>query len=602
MNTLEYIIETALAKIITEAPAQETDNAPSDGADSPFTPAEEKFLGKFDARGTTHIGIIYSPSDIGIREFISRSGTELNLTPGILLNLLRKKIIKIVPYTGYGRNTDYTLELQLSLDDVSGLGDEEKKDIESGTASSPAGRAAAEELPAPAPEVAWVIPYGTLIKESTVIAKQILSEKSTTKKQAKSKIYVNKSRVLKRLPKSYITELERIIDMMGKRTHTAHEKQRIIADILDNLAVNFELSDKQIKKSYEFYKNQKRLQESIESADTPDFIYESIVSEDTKVSPQRTYLDNQGLSQYILNAATFWDQIAGVFTGYGFDWDEQLFFTTFRRYLWGANVSDKRKQAIVIDAMGIILKTANTKRVPDASYTKLLTDWIEDWYNMDFPIQATSGPGGAFSSISNILNYHDVHKSILSDDTKLTSSLVNGLNSNRIGKLSLTGADVNTIISKTKWFPTYTNTDTYKMVGTLLAPYRAKIEKDAAGHDVLKTSPADKLSDDQKRIMARSVIAKINDPSRITNLPTDKSVKFDITKSTHYGGAWVDKNAKPYVLFNASASNTLKQYRLYSDGKFTLIDKKSGKVEKTGKYWFTYNNDDKQFMLNTQTQ
>jgi hypothetical protein len=265
--------------------------------------------------------------------------------------------------------------------------------------------------------------------------------------------------------------------------------------------------------------------------------------------------------------------------------------------LWGANVSDKRKQAIVIDAMGIILKTANTKRVPDASYTKLLTDWIEDWYNMDFPIQAGELVA---SSISNILNDYYIHDNIL-DETKLTSALVNGLNSNRIGKLSLLASKDGGKWMETLWFPTYTNTDTYKMVGTLLAPYRAKIEKDAAGHDVLKTSPADKLSDDQKRFMARSVIAKINDPSRITNFPADKSVKFNITKSPRYRGAWVDKNAKPFVLLDADpAVNPSKQHRLYSDGKFTLIDKKSGKVEKTGKYWFTYNNDDKQVKFVTQ--
>ena len=46
------------------------------------------------------------------------------------LNLLKNKVIKIVPYTGFGRNTDYTLELQLSLDDVAGLGAEDKEKIE----------------------------------------------------------------------------------------------------------------------------------------------------------------------------------------------------------------------------------------------------------------------------------------------------------------------------------------------------------------------------------------------------------------------------------------------------------------------------------------
>ena len=113
MNTrLNRIIENTLKQLINEAPAQETDNAEVDAADSLFTPAEEKFLGKFDAYGTQHLGIIYSISDIGIREFITRSGKELNVTPGILLSLSKQGVIKFVPYAGFGRNDDYTIELQ----------------------------------------------------------------------------------------------------------------------------------------------------------------------------------------------------------------------------------------------------------------------------------------------------------------------------------------------------------------------------------------------------------------------------------------------------------------------------------------------------------
>ena len=114
MKNLEYIIKHALTSLKEQAQpvAKETDNAKSDAVDSPFTPAEEKFLGKFDAYGTTHIGIIYSLSDIGIREFITRSGADLNISPDILISLLRKKTIKLVPYTGWGRNNDYTIELQ----------------------------------------------------------------------------------------------------------------------------------------------------------------------------------------------------------------------------------------------------------------------------------------------------------------------------------------------------------------------------------------------------------------------------------------------------------------------------------------------------------
>ena len=93
MNNKQFrIIESTLNELISEAPAQETDNTEKDAEDSVFTPAEEKFLGKFDAYGTTHLGIIYSISDIGIREFITRSGKDLNLTPSILLNLLKDEL------------------------------------------------------------------------------------------------------------------------------------------------------------------------------------------------------------------------------------------------------------------------------------------------------------------------------------------------------------------------------------------------------------------------------------------------------------------------------------------------------------------------------
>lgn len=261
---LEYIIEQVLKTMIQEAPAAETDNAPRDAADSPFTPAEEKFLGKFDAHGSRHMGIIYSPSDIGIREFIARSGDDFNASPEIILSLIRNGVIKIVPYTGYGRNTDYTMELQLSLDDVKGLGAKDKEAVEAGSSAS--GEAAPgampeEPMPEPGPEVAWVVKYGDILKESVTIAKSLISEAT---KKPKSKVYADKSRILNRLPKEYIRQLERIIDMLIKKTKTAHEKERVIADVLDNLQANFDLSAKHIRQSYEFHKNQKRLQKEIE--------------------------------------------------------------------------------------------------------------------------------------------------------------------------------------------------------------------------------------------------------------------------------------------------------------------------------------------------
>ena len=126
MSNLDNILKNRINILMEQPGSRELNNAPSQSGNLPFTPAEQKFLGKFDAYGTKHLGVIYSISDIGIREFITRSGIFLNLTTGILLKLLRKKIIRIVPYTGYGRNDDYTIELRLSLDSIKGWGAEEQ--------------------------------------------------------------------------------------------------------------------------------------------------------------------------------------------------------------------------------------------------------------------------------------------------------------------------------------------------------------------------------------------------------------------------------------------------------------------------------------------
>ena len=183
-----------------------------------------------------------------------RSGKDLNLNPGILLQLLRDKIIKIVPYTGWGRNDDYTIELQLSLDDVKGFGAEDKANVEKGSSAS---GAAAGGAPPPGPEVAWVVKYGDVLTESAKIAKKLINEK---KSKSDNVLHIDKSRMLKRIPKQYVNHLERLIDSLSKRKYTVAQRERLIADILDNLAVNLNLSDKQIAKSYEFHKDQQRLQ------------------------------------------------------------------------------------------------------------------------------------------------------------------------------------------------------------------------------------------------------------------------------------------------------------------------------------------------------
>jgi hypothetical protein len=253
--------------ILEQAPSDSNTDAGATSDDTLFTPAEEKFLGKFDAYGTNHLGIIYSTTDIGIREFIGRSGVELGLTPEILLSLIRRDIVKLVPYTGFGKNDDYTIELQLSLNDVKGLGADDKEVLKSKEASGgamPAEPSMPEPPMEPAPEVAWVVKYGDVLKESVTIAKQLISENKKTKETSNIKIYSDQSRILKRLPKHFVTQLKKIIELLDKKTNNVSEKERLIADILDNLQINFNLSPKHITKSYEFHKSQKRLQKFID--------------------------------------------------------------------------------------------------------------------------------------------------------------------------------------------------------------------------------------------------------------------------------------------------------------------------------------------------
>ena len=266
-NKTNIVIKT-LGKMMLEqaaAPApvsRVTTNADSADTSSPFSPAEEKFLGKFDAYGTQHLGVMYSLSDIGVREFIGRSGLDLNLTPEILGRLIRDKIIKIIPYSGYGRDDNYTLELQLSLDDVAGLGKEDKAKIEKGSTASGVEAELGGAPPSPEPIVAWVVKYGDVLTESAKIVKKLISESTSTKKTEhadKNGIYVKDSRILKTLPTAYVKHLERLIGVLSKKKHTISQKQRLIADILDNLAINFNITNNQIIKSFDMFKRQSKL-------------------------------------------------------------------------------------------------------------------------------------------------------------------------------------------------------------------------------------------------------------------------------------------------------------------------------------------------------
>ena len=109
---LTNIIQTTLKQMLNEQ--EETQEEVVDA----FTVPQQKFLASFAKAGSQHLGIIYSISEVGIREFIERSGSQFDCTPAVLLSLLRDKHIRIVPYTGYGRNTDYTIELRMPLDAV----------------------------------------------------------------------------------------------------------------------------------------------------------------------------------------------------------------------------------------------------------------------------------------------------------------------------------------------------------------------------------------------------------------------------------------------------------------------------------------------------
>jgi len=274
----EHIIYNTLNKLILEqeTPEEGEDNTSEEKSFSPFSKEEELFLGTFDTHKSKTIGVLYSVTDIGIREFIARSGKSFNCSPGVLLQLLQDKIIKIVPAGGHASDTDYTIELQLSLDDVSGLGG----DAAGGDDQAVGGddMAAGDDMPGGDMEppadlegdpMEWITNYKDIISESIKTARKIIKEKKSKKKSKvqlddRIKIHVSQSRTLQRLPKEFIHQLKRVIKMMSKKTYNKLDQERLIADILDTMQYNFDLSDKQIRRSFEFHRNQKRLQKYLE--------------------------------------------------------------------------------------------------------------------------------------------------------------------------------------------------------------------------------------------------------------------------------------------------------------------------------------------------
>ena len=260
LTYLRNIIKEQIDDVKDELKQRELDT-------SLFTPQEEQCLGKFAELGSTSMGIIYAPNEIGIREFLGRSGKDFNLTPDVLYSLIKKGILKIVPYGGYSRNEDYTLQLQISLEDVEQYA-EAAAETGGGGSAEPAGGAVGpdgEEL-GPDGEETPEVPAGPpeeSARSSKDLSKLLVSEAKKSKKKSKSKVHTRKARTLGRLPKGYVVYLERIIEIMGQKLHTSLEKEHMVADILDNLAHNFGLTPQQIYKSFIFYRSQNRLQNII---------------------------------------------------------------------------------------------------------------------------------------------------------------------------------------------------------------------------------------------------------------------------------------------------------------------------------------------------
>jgi hypothetical protein len=617
MKNLDYIIQKALKTIVSEQAPQpvskETNNAPSDAVDSPFTPAEEKFLGKFDAYGTTHIGIIYSTSDIGIREFITRSGVDLNITAGILASLLKQKVIKIVPYTGFGRNTDYTIELQLSLDDVKGLGADDKAKAETGPSASgaaPEGGAPAAEAPAaPAPEVAWVIPYGTLINEATKIAKNIINQPLTesTKQvdaKVKGKVWVKPSRMLKDMPPQFIKHLDQLITYLSKRSYSKSQHERIIADILDNLAINLKLNSKQIRKSYEFHKNQNKLQAVLD-------INESIIVEQTSgkpITPKyiQTWLSGPNL-KLITDAIAFWDAIGASMAG-DYTEEEEDFINACLKYI------TSRKAAVMIDAIGTIVYLANTGYGKNKAEADFLDYYVmkhdksgEGWEQLPIPDKNLS-----YAYSLKTLFGGTAHSYVLDDNSvvELAKKLAAQLNSKSIGRLEIYDAKMTMDVdSKVKqvhtkenppsffsgdtnpiamdaFFPTYSAADVNVVIGGLLAPFRAE----AAGKS--KTTYADHLSQEQK--VARGKYAKAQIIKMINAFYPKAKNKW--TGSPN-GKSWVDSKGVGIYIF--PEIGTKLKYIIYPDGTLKIyVDSNLKSTEKLTNKIVKYNKNDEWYINN----
>jgi hypothetical protein len=142
-------------------------------------------------------------------------------------------------------------------------------------------------------------------------------------------------------------------------------------------------------------------------------------------------------------------------------------------------------------------------------------------------------------------------------------------------------------VKQYKFFPTYTSADSMAWVLKLLAPYQSDaVTKSGA---ITKTKPvtfADTLSKEEKikRGKAAKEQIKKNIDKFIVNMPDGQS-KENVRKIVDSYNAWVDPAGYGYIFAQPTASTT-KVTRLYPDGKWSMVDRKTGKKLESGKMWY----------------
>jgi len=281
--TINAIIKEELASIIKEQ--AKMPEAPAQAQPDPvFSDTESKFLSTFGKLGTEYLGLMYSNSDVGVEEFIGRSGTELNLTMEVLYSLIKKGIVEVIPYGGYGRDQNFTIHLKIGVDNVKGLpgadddedvgnnppedtAPEEPGDDITDTSGGGADEKAVEDAMAAEPttesilpEAKWHMNYEDVLRASAGTAKRIMEigldpmvEPERAKKQGPV-------RNLKYLPPGYLYYLDKIIEVLGKRLKSDLQREHLVADILTTLAHKYGLKPKQIYRAYVYYRAQNKLQ------------------------------------------------------------------------------------------------------------------------------------------------------------------------------------------------------------------------------------------------------------------------------------------------------------------------------------------------------